>query len=252
MKIQYCSDLHLEFPENKEYLLKNPIDPQADILILAGDIMPFATMDRHQDFLDYISERFKLIYWLPGNHEYYQSDINIRSGILNEKIRENVFLVNNCTKEVSGIYLIFSTLWSHISPEQQFSIQRGMSDFKIIKDHDRLFNTEHYNLLHQQSLQFIKEAVVKLKNEKKVVVTHHVPTSLNYPQQYVNSPINDGFRTNLTDYIEKSGVSYWLYGHHHCNIGDFQIGTTQLLTNQLGYVHHFEHREFNPKATFQI
>ena len=26
MKPQYCSDLHLEFPDNKEYILDNPIE----------------------------------------------------------------------------------------------------------------------------------------------------------------------------------------------------------------------------------
>jgi len=46
MKLQYCSDLHLEFPENKKYILKNPIKPKAEILVLAGDIVLFATMDR--------------------------------------------------------------------------------------------------------------------------------------------------------------------------------------------------------------
>ena len=33
MKIQYCSDLHLEFEENKKFLKQNPIKPVGDILI---------------------------------------------------------------------------------------------------------------------------------------------------------------------------------------------------------------------------
>ena len=44
----------------------------------------------------------------------------------------------------------------------------------------------------------------------------------------------------LGDYIAISGIDYWIYGHSHRNI-DAQIGDTQILSNQLGYVSHGEH-----------
>lgn len=123
MKLQYCSDLHFEFPENKKYILDNPIPQVGDILILAGDIVPFAVMDKHQDFFDYVADHFKTTYWIPGNHEYYYYESSDKFGTIDIKIRENVFLVNNIVKEKENVKLLFSTLWSSIPPDKQWLIQ---------------------------------------------------------------------------------------------------------------------------------
>ncbi|MCK9205018.1 MAG: metallophosphoesterase [Bacteroidales bacterium] len=249
MKIQYCSDLHLEFRENKEFLKSNPLQPKGEILLLAGDIVPFAVMDKHADFFDYVADNFETTYWVPGNHEYYHSDISNKSGHLNEKIRNNVFLVNNLSVKYPDIKIVFSTLWTKISPTHQWSIQQSISDFQVIRHQANPFTPFLYNQLYEQSLQFLRTEV---NQEKAIIVTHHVPTFMNYPDKYRGSLLNEAFAVDLHDFIETSTLEYWLFGHHHTFVQGFSMGKTKLITNQLGYVKYNEHRLFKCDASIDL
>ena len=75
--------------KNKKFLKQHPIEPVGEILLLAGDIVPFAVMDEHDDFFNYVSDNFKTVYWIPGNHEYYYFDAAKKCGSFQEKIRSN-------------------------------------------------------------------------------------------------------------------------------------------------------------------
>jgi predicted phosphohydrolase len=251
LKLQYASDLHLEFPANKEFLKQHPLQPMAEVLVLSGDIVPFAVMDKHQDFFSYISDNFKTTYWLPGNHEYYHYDIAEKSGVLNEVIRSNVFLVNNTSVVHDQLKLVFSTLWSYISPGYQWQIERSLNDFHVIKHKGYRFLAEQYNQLHTESLAFIQKELNK-KEEKLAVFIHHCPTFLNYPEQYKGDVLNEAFAVELHDLIESSNIACWVYGHHHTNTPEFTIGKTKLITNQLGYVQRNEHQLFEPNKVIEI
>jgi len=252
MNLQFASDLHLEFPDNKEFLGIKPLKPEGDILLLAGDIVPLYQMDKHSDFFNYLSDHFSVTYWLPGNHEYYHSDISQRSEYLNEKIRDNVFLVNNASMLAGNVNLIFTTLWTKISSRNQFEIQLRLSDFHVIKYNGRLLSVEQYNLMHDRCRSFLKEEFDKKKPGQTIVITHHMPTFLNYPEAYKGDALNEAFAVELSDLIETAEPEYWIFGHHHENKGEFKIGKTLLTTNQLGYVMYNEQEGFNKGKIIEI
>ncbi len=244
MTIQYCSDLHLEFRENENFLKRNPLKVVGDILLLAGDIVPFATQNKRDWFFDLVSDQFETVYWVPGNHEYYGYDLADKCGALNSKIRENVLLVNNAMVMHQGVRFIFSTLGTEIGPANEEEIRLCMSDFHTIKYKNGRFRPTHYNQLYRESKEFLTDALSQERPGKTLVITHHVPTFLNYPQKYRGDVLNEAFAAELFDLIEPSGVDYWIYGHHHQYIPEFEIGRTKLVTNQLGYVKYGEHHAF--------
>ena len=70
MKIQYASDLHLEFADNWRYLKENPLQVTGDILVLAGDIgyLGDENYSKHP-FWDWASENYRhyKIFCVNGN-----------------------------------------------------------------------------------------------------------------------------------------------------------------------------------------
>ena len=89
-------------------------------------------------------------------------------------------------------------------------------------------------------MEFIKQAVAASQAQTKIVLTHHVPSPLVMSDEFAGSRINGAFVADLTDYIKRSDIDYWIFGHSHRTRCDL-IGHTQVLSNQLGYVARDEH-----------
>ncbi len=251
MRIQYCSDLHLEFEQNRNYLESNMLSICGDVLILAGDIVPLRDEFFSNPFFSFISNSYRQVFWVTGNHEYYHKDISEYSRPFNIQIYGNINLVNNIALKYEGIQFIFSTLWSKISMGNEKVIEQSVSDFKCITNKNKKIKASDVNNLHEKSLLFIKQSLIGKKN-KTVVVTHHLPSILCNSAVHNISPINEAFCVDLTEFIEESDINFWVYGHSHFNQKPLFVGNTLMLTNQLGYVQLNEHGDFRQNAYFSI
>lgn len=242
MKVQYASDLHLEFYDNSVFLSRGPFKVAGDVLVLAGDILPlkeFGAYRQHR-FFDWCAENFRETLLIPGNHEYYRDDVAHYPDSWEMELRPNVRMMENRSVLVDDTEFILSTLWSHIPMNKWLALKRGMSDFTLIKHNGKPFTATTYNELHKRDLDFIKKAVAESKAEHKVVVTHHVPSSLLVAPEFKNSSLESGFTVDLTEYIASSDIDLWVYGHSHRSI-ETVIGNTRMASNQIGYVAYGEY-----------
>ena len=76
MKIQYCSDLHLEFSENLRMMnAKDPaIEVAGDILVIAGDVGYLVDKNvEHLRLWKWMSENYRQVLMVAGNHEFYNN-----------------------------------------------------------------------------------------------------------------------------------------------------------------------------------
>lgn len=252
MTLHYASDLHLEFPENRERLRRTPLQGRGGVLLLAGDILPFAVLHKHREILQAWGEQYDHVLWVPGNHEYYGDDIAQRSGRLDEKLTGNVRLLNDAAWYAPGLRILCTTLWTRIGQLNEGLMRRAMNDYHQIRHDGRLLLPAHTTALHEASLAWLKHELATPFAGHTVVATHHVPTFQHYPPEYKGDALNEAFAVELYDLIEASGATAWIYGHHHRNIPAFTIGNTRLLTNQLGYVRLGEDQGFDPSAHIEL
>lgn len=253
MNIQYASDLHLEMPANAQWIQKNPIKPKADTLVLAGDIYPFGDDYADNPFWDYVSKNFKRTIVIPGNHELYgHFDINKLRGGSVKAIRDNVHLVYNKVIHLDEkTDLIASTLWSHIPEETAVAVQACVNDFNRIRDGAENLTSDRFNKEFKRCLNFVKRSLKNSKAKNKIVVTHHVPSNELIVPVYRGSLLSGAFVTDLDKVITDLKPNYWIYGHSHGNI-DKKIGSTQCLSNQLGYVQGENISSFSTEKVLKI
>ena len=156
------------------------------------------------------------------------------------EILPNVHYYQNKVVRIDNVDFILSTLWSHIRPEDEYFVHRGMNDFRQILYNGQRFTPADFNAEHEKCLEYIKQSVAESTAERIVVVTHHLPSMAVVAPEHKGSLLNSAFATELGNFIADSRIDAWIFGHSHAN-EEAIIGNTRLVCNQLGYVYYNEH-----------
>jgi predicted phosphodiesterase len=226
---QFASDLHIEYNKNS---WDDFITPVADYLILAGDIGSLYLMEDLVNFLNYFCPKFKKVFYIPGNHEYYpvknikpveMSELNRRLMSINI---QNLIILNNRSFVYKNICIIGSTLWTHI-PENNTLPDSCVKIKGITK--------ENYNDMHSSGLQYIKKMLHYCKTANKIplIITHHCPTFKVFPTNIHLDKYSCLYATNL-DYILTNPFHTWICGHIHHNFNLLLENGARIIGNQFG------------------
>lgn len=237
---QILSDIHLEFYDSLPDI-KNFIIPSAPYLVLAGDICFF----EHKNFLPFfekVSPLFKKIFYVLGNHDYFDTKI-----LPNNSFKSIPFLVKESLKHLSNIYvlqndyyedenfiILGNTLWtSHrlnckdpkikISKNSEFIHyeKKVLPAPKIWEDE----NNNDFNWLKN----FLKE---HSKNKYIIVVTHYIPSYDLIPKKYRKLKNNFLFASNYDELLNYADA--WIFGHGHTSLKK-TINGCLCISNTFGY-----------------
>ena len=204
MKIQYASDLHLEFKENVDWFLENPIIPTGDILVLAGDIAYLGTeLYSEHPFWDWCSRNFNQTIVVPGNHELYRSfDINELYEGWTLDIRANVKAYYNSVISLDGeTDLIASTLWAHIPPSEAYFTEHGALPISERFGMATIDSRGTDSMMSTTNVWSLSERVLNIAPpEQKIVATHHVPSFDLYGGGVQRKPYQRCFHIRLKRY----------------------------------------------------
>ena len=234
MKIQYASDLHLEFDSRP--LRRNHI--QGDVLVLAGDIA--GNPRELSSYLKSLSPGGKTpIVYVMGNHELYGLDWTIGPKnyrhALNRECGGFVHFLEKDSCVIGGVRFLGTSLWTDFLGETQGEAsEKEMNDFKFIKNGERSLRWSDVVLRYRESLDWLSEALSQPFDGPTVVVTHTAPSFISSPGGFGDSEIRGAFCNDLDDLVRSFHPSLWIHGHLH-NTCDYRIESCRVVCNPYGY-----------------
>jgi Icc-related predicted phosphoesterase len=250
LKIQIASDLHIEFKNDKVPDILSLLKPCADILILAGDIGSLYKQKQLTMFLKKVCEYFKLVIYVPGNHEYYKIEniprldiFTLYKRLINiQKSIDNLHILCGHSILIDNICIIGCTLWSDIKiPIPKYLVRiYGM-------------NKDIYKCMYKNDVEYIDHMIHKCKNNnyKLIVVTHHCPLYKTLEGSRKKTKFHSLYASDLSRLLSKENVHTWICGHVHNNFDFVTEKGTRIVGNQKGKPKD-NLSDYNPKFVINV
>ena len=237
MKIQYMSDLHLEFGAM-------PVPERlGDVLVLAGDIH---VGTKAAPFINMCAEIFEEVLYLYGNHEFYNNDISTVQKQLPRLVNNNVTIMDNRSIIINGVNFIGSTLWANMESGAFLS----MNDSWLIDNNGNRLTLHDVHQMFHENLEFIHSHLIDDMNN--VVITHHAPSmDMINLSRYGEGVINTGYATDVISQFSPAKVVLWISGHTH-GCKDIAINGIRCVSNCRGYSGQGEVAGFDPNKVIEV
>ena len=245
MKIQVASDLHLEFIA-KNFPGESLISPapDADVLVLAGDIAIGAMA------VDLFADWPVPAVYVAGNHEFYDGDIDdIEAQLRHACEGTQVHFLEKDAVILGGCRFLGTALWTDyvLNVARGVSVDVSMSeartvmlDHKVIRYGGFRFAPVDALLRHEASLAWLKDQLEQPFDGPMVVVTHNGVHPLSVHPKYADEVASASFVSNLGLLLAKAPL--WVHGHVHDSF-DYRVDGSRVVANPRGYPEN--HREVN-------
>ncbi len=225
MRINYFSDIHLEFGD-----LQKP-ENDADLIIAAGDIGVFT------QGVDWLKSLDKQVIYVAGNHEFYSEEYKLTLNSIRQQCGgSNITFLENDELIYQGIRFLGCTLWADLyaeGEEKAKALGKTLNDFRRISYKDKAFNQKIFSKFYEKSKRWLDAKLAEPFDGRTVVITHHAPTEWSW----YDGPAalkKLAYCNELKELFHEYEITAWFHGHIH-NQGDYRIAGARILSNPRGY-----------------
>lgn len=232
------SDLHLEFHADGGRALVESLDVQpGEVLLLAGDV---SSGDRLPAALELFCERFSVVVFVMGNHEFYGSDRRTVDATADGLVRKFpwFYTLDKDAVTLGGVRILGCPLWF---PKSRAN-RDAMNDFRQIRDFE--------SWVYEENARCV-EFLTREMRPGDVVVTHYLPSWKSVAPEYEGSPLNAFFVCDVERLIAERQPALWVHGHTHSSL-DYKIGETRVVCNPFGYLGHDMNPAWKPDLRIEV